>query len=64
MCHFFVSICVLNENSQYPDLTDETAVQKFFMNEIQLGEQLMALGDIETGVEHLANAVAVTSQVN
>ena len=34
------------------------------MNEIQLGEQLMALGDIETGVEHLANAVAVTSQVN
>ena len=23
----------------------------------------MALGDIETGVEHLANAVAVTSQV-
>ena len=33
------------------------------MSEIQLGEQLMALGDIETGVEHLANAVAVTSQV-
>ncbi len=32
------------------------------MNEIQLGEQLMALGDIESGVEHLTNAVAVTSQ--
>ena len=33
------------------------------MSEIHLGEQLMGLGDIEAGVEHLANAVAVTSQV-
>ena len=32
------------------------------MSEITKGEQLMALGDFETGVEHLANAVAVTSQ--
>jgi len=31
------------------------------MSEITKGEQLMALGDIENGVEHLANAVAVTS---
>lgn len=33
------------------------------MSEIQLGEQLLSLGDVEAGVEHLANAVAVTSQV-
>ena len=39
---------------------DESAVQQFFMKEIALGEQLMSLGDIENGVEHLANAVAVT----
>ena len=31
------------------------------MSEIALGEQLMGLGDIENGVEHLANAVAVTA---
>ena len=42
-------------------MLDEAAVQQYFMNEITKGEQLMALGDIETGVEHLANAVAVTS---
>lgn len=49
------------DSSKYPDLTDETAVQSFFMSEIALGEQLMGLGDIENGVEHLANAVAVTA---
>lgn len=30
------------------------------MKEIALGEQLLGLGDIENGIEHLANAVAVT----
>lgn len=42
-------------------MSDEQAVQKFFLTEISLGEQLMALGDIENAVEHLANAVAVTA---
>ena len=37
-------------------------MQKFFMNEIAIGEQLMGLGDIENGIEHLANACAVTPQ--
>ncbi len=49
------------DSSKYPDLTDETAIQSFFMSEIALGEQLMGLGDIENGIEHLANAVAVTA---
>ena len=31
------------------------------MKEIALGEQLMGLGDIDNGIEHLANAVAVTA---
>src|SRR5689334_13004520 len=35
------------------------SVSKFFMNEIALGEQCMTISDIEAGVEHLANAVAV-----
>lgn len=42
-------------------MTDEAAVQKFFMNEISLGEQLLGLGEVENGIEHLANAVAVTA---
>jgi import receptor subunit TOM20 len=49
------------DSLKYPDLTNETAIQSFFMSEIALGEQLMGLGDIENGVEHLANAVAVTA---
>ena len=44
---------------KYPDLEDEYAVQKFFIAEIGLGEQLLFAGDIENGVEHLANAVSV-----
>ena len=47
-------------STQYPDLLDEKAVQQFFMKEIALGEQLLGLGDIENGIEHLANAVTVT----
>ena len=42
-------------------MSDEAAVQSFFMHEIQLGEQYIGAGDIENGVEHLANAVAVTA---
>jgi len=49
------------DNVMYPDLSDEAAVQSFFMHEIQLGEQYIGAGDIENGVEHLANAVAVTA---
>lgn len=32
------------------------------MTEISLGEQLLGAGEIESAVEHLANAVAVTPQ--
>jgi len=45
-----------------PDFTDQEAVQRFFLQEVQLGEELLAQGDIETGVEHLGLAVAVCGQ--
>ncbi|XP_074660979.1 mitochondrial import receptor subunit TOM20 homolog [Tubulanus polymorphus] len=48
--------------SQIPDLKDTEAMQKFFMQEIQKGEELLAQGDVERGVEHLSNAVAVCGQ--
>jgi import receptor subunit TOM20 len=47
---------------QIPDLKDTEAVQRFFLQEVQLGEELLATGDIENGVEHLGNAVAVCGQ--
>uniref|UniRef100_A0A8C6R2Z3 Mitochondrial import receptor subunit TOM20 homolog n=1 Tax=Nannospalax galili TaxID=1026970 RepID=A0A8C6R2Z3_NANGA len=48
--------------SRLPDLKDVEAVQKFFLEEIQLGEELLGQGNCEKGVEHLTNAVAVCGQ--
>ncbi|KAA0718357.1 Mitochondrial import receptor subunit TOM20 -like protein [Triplophysa tibetana] len=50
------------ESAQLPDLKDAGAVQKFFLDEIQLGEELLAQGDYEKGVDHLTNAIAVCGQ--
>ncbi|TMS23401.1 Mitochondrial import receptor subunit TOM20-like protein, partial [Larimichthys crocea] len=44
--------------AKLPDLKDAEAVQKFFLEEIQLGEELLAQGDYEKGVDHLTNAIA------
>lgn len=41
---------------------NEEAVQRFFEQEVQLGEELLGQGDIENGVEHLSLAVAVCGQ--
>jgi len=46
----------------FPDLRDTQAVQKFFLEQVQKGEELMAAGQIEEGVDHLTNAVAVCGQ--
>ncbi|XP_028844048.1 translocase of outer mitochondrial membrane 20 [Denticeps clupeoides] len=48
--------------ARLPDLKDAEAVQKFFLEEIQLGEELLAQGDYEKGVDHLTNAIAVCGQ--
>ena len=48
--------------SKLPDLKDAEAVQKFFLEETQLGEELQAQGDCEKGVGHLTHAVAVCGQ--
>lgn len=32
-------------SSQIPDLSDQEAVQKFFIQEVQVGEELMAMGN-------------------
>ncbi|XP_075933108.1 translocase of outer mitochondrial membrane 20 [Anarhichas minor] len=48
--------------ARLPDMKDAEAVQKFFLEEIQLGEELLATGDFEKGVDHLTNAIAVCGQ--
>eukprot|EP00069_Balaena_mysticetus_P004368 bmy_17358T0 len=48
--------------SKLPDLKDAEAVQKFFLEEIQLGEELLPQGEYEKGVDHLTNAIAVCGQ--
>lgn len=45
-----------------PNMADHEEVQRFFLHEIQMGEALISSGDIENGVEHLANAVIVCGQ--
>ncbi|XP_012277595.1 mitochondrial import receptor subunit TOM20 homolog B [Orussus abietinus] len=48
--------------SRIPDLKDQEVVQRFFLQEVQLGEEMLSCGDLEGGVEHLSNAVAVCGQ--
>ncbi|KAF5288059.1 hypothetical protein FQR65_LT12109 [Abscondita terminalis] len=50
--------------SEFPDMSDHQAVQKFFAQEVQLSEELLAAGDVENAVDHLANAVVVCDQPN
>ncbi|XP_076237798.1 translocase of outer membrane 20 [Calliopsis andreniformis] len=49
-------------NSQIPDLKTREGVQRFFLQEVQLGEAMLTSGDIEAGIEHIANAVAVCGE--
>ncbi|XP_045075543.1 mitochondrial import receptor subunit TOM20 homolog B isoform X1 [Coregonus clupeaformis] len=46
--------------TRLPDLKDSEAVQKFFLEEIQLGEELLAQGDSEKGVDHLTMSTIPT----
>ena len=34
---------------QLPDFSDQEAVQRFFLQEVQMGEELLATGDIQNG---------------
>lgn len=51
-----------SQGPSLPDFSDQEAVQRFFLQEVQLGEEMLAQGDIENGVEHLSLAVAVCGQ--
>uniref|UniRef100_A0A2K6GKE0 Uncharacterized protein n=1 Tax=Propithecus coquereli TaxID=379532 RepID=A0A2K6GKE0_PROCO len=44
-------------HSKLPELKDAEAVQKFFLEEIHLGEQLLAQGEYKKGVDHPTNII-------
>ncbi|KAM9365876.1 translocase of outer mitochondrial membrane 20 [Pholidichthys leucotaenia] len=50
------------ETTKLPDLKNPEAVQKFFLEEIQLGEDLLSRGEFDKGVDHLTNAIVVCGQ--
>lgn len=46
----------------FPDLRNVAEVQQFFLQEVQLGEQLLESGQVDEGIDHLTNAIAVCGQ--
>ncbi|CAM9687936.1 mitochondrial import receptor subunit TOM20 homolog isoform X1 [Lampetra fluviatilis] len=52
----------LSNVPKLPDMKDPEAVQKFFLEEVQLGEELLTQGELEQAVQHLTNAVAVCNK--
>lgn len=49
-------------NLNLPDMKDQEAVQKFFLEEVQKGEECLATNNIDACVKHLTNAIAVCGQ--
>uniref|UniRef100_A0A1A9WXQ9 Mitochondrial import receptor subunit TOM20 homolog n=1 Tax=Glossina brevipalpis TaxID=37001 RepID=A0A1A9WXQ9_9MUSC len=47
-----------------PNINNHEAIERYFLQEIQLGEMLIGRGEFDTGVEHLANALVVCGQPN
>ncbi|XP_057315309.1 mitochondrial import receptor subunit TOM20 homolog [Hydractinia symbiolongicarpus] len=45
-----------------PDMKDQEAVQKFFLEEVQKGEEYLGQNDFDNCVKHLTNAIAVCGQ--
>ncbi|XP_039711047.1 mitochondrial import receptor subunit TOM20 homolog [Pteropus medius] len=48
--------------SKLPDLKNAEAVQEFFLEEIQLGEELLAQGESEKDVDHVTNTTDTCGQ--
>ncbi|EDW78530.1 uncharacterized protein Dwil_GK16485 [Drosophila willistoni] len=45
-----------------PDVTDHAALERYFLNEIKLGDHLISQGHMDEGLGHLANAIVVCAQ--
>lgn len=42
-----------------PNLNNPTELQAFFLQEVQLGEEMLAEGNAEEGAEHICNAITM-----
>ncbi|XP_072921407.1 mitochondrial import receptor subunit TOM20 homolog [Hemitrygon akajei] len=51
-----------NGVSNLPKQKDTEAMQTFFLDEIQLGEEALSQGDYEVAVNHLSNATVICGQ--
>ncbi|TKR57569.1 hypothetical protein L596_030814 [Steinernema carpocapsae] len=49
-------------STRVPDVNNATEMQAFFLQEVQLGEELIAENQVEEGVEHLCNAIMMCGQ--
>ncbi|VDM48786.1 unnamed protein product [Toxocara canis] len=47
---------------QLPNVNNPTEMQAFFLQEVQLGEEMVAEGNLEEGTEHLCNAITMCGQ--
>ncbi|PAV80116.1 hypothetical protein WR25_11861 [Diploscapter pachys] len=44
------------------NMNDPAAMQAYFLQEVQLGEELMTNGNVEEGAEHIANSILLCGQ--
>lgn len=58
------SKCQKNTRTKFPDMANHEAIQAFFLQQVQLGEELLGQGDVDGGIEHLCNAVTICGQPN
>ncbi|CAH8829801.1 unnamed protein product [Trichobilharzia szidati] len=47
-----------------PPINDQSAMQRFFLEQIQQGETALSMGAVDEGVKHFAVAVSVCGQPN
>ncbi|KAI6185694.1 hypothetical protein M3Y98_00051500 [Aphelenchoides besseyi] len=45
-----------------PDITNQAEVQQYFLQQIQLGEELLGQGIVDEGIKHLCNAIILCGQ--
>jgi len=53
-----------HDPSALPNPKDHQAVQEYFLQQIQLGEELLVTGNLDEGIEHFGRAIAFCGQPN
>jgi import receptor subunit TOM20 len=48
--------------SNLPDLRDTEAIRRYYLSEVELGEDFLSQGEVDAAIEHLGSAIAVCEQ--